>query len=77
MPAFTCSRCQKTAGAMDSLPFPGDLGLEVQQQVCAVCWKEWLGVQVNLINEHRFTMVNPQHREFLTVQMKEFLNLKG
>jgi Fe-S cluster biosynthesis and repair protein YggX len=60
---------------MPQLPFPGDLGARVHDSVCAPCWREWLGVQVNLINENRFVMTNPDHRAVLTRQMLEFLEL--
>ncbi|MFQ5766585.1 MAG: Fe(2+)-trafficking protein [Acidobacteriota bacterium] len=75
MAEIRCSRCGKAVEPMASAPFPGDLGVRVRQQVCAACWKGWLGAQVNLINEHRFTMLNPDHRAALTAQMKVFLNL--
>jgi len=76
MTAITCSRCQKQTETMPRLPFPGELGVKVQHQVCAACWKEWLSAQVNIINENRLTMINAEHRKTLTLQMKEFLSLE-
>jgi Fe-S cluster biosynthesis and repair protein YggX len=60
---------------MASPPFPGELGETVRRQVCAPCWKEWLGAQVNIINEHRLSMLKPEHRSMLTAQMRAYLSL--
>ena len=57
--------------------FAGDLGKVVYGQVCAVCWKEWLGAQVNMINEYKLSMIDPDHRAALTKQMIQFLSLPG
>ena len=76
MNEITCSRCGQTTAPMPRIPFPGELGQTVHQQVCAVCWKEWLGAQVNMINEYKLSMVDPEHRAALTEQMKQFLELK-
>ena len=43
--------------------------------VCAVCWQEWKGMQVKLINEYRLSPLEPQHFEWLMGQMRTFLNL--
>ena len=75
MNSINCSRCKKTTEMMPALPFPGDLGARVQTCVCAPCWKEWLSLQVNIINENRYVMVNAEHRAILTKQMLEFLEL--
>ena len=75
MSDFTCTRCHKITESMPQPPFPGAAGARVQEQVCAPCWKEWLGAQVNIINEHRLTMINAEHRARLNREMKEFLNL--
>ena len=77
MQEITCSRCNRNTAPMPRVPFPGELGQKVHQQVCDVCWKEWLGAQVNMINEYRLSMVDPEHRAALTEQMKQFLQLDG
>ena len=72
---ITCSRCAKSVEAMPRPPFPGPLAVEIQNRVCAACWKEWLGAQVNLINEYKLSTIDPSHREALNTQMRTFLNL--
>ncbi len=76
MTEITCSHCHQATAPMPRQPFPGELGQTVHEQVCGTCWKEWLGAQVNIINEYKLSMVDPEHRAALTKQMKEFLDLK-
>ena len=75
MSQFTCSRCQESTTPMPQPPFPGDLARLVHENVCAACWKAWLQAQVNLINEHRYVMTNPDHRGKLNAEMRAFLSL--
>ena len=72
---ITCSRCTLQVDAMTQPPLPTPLGHEVQRQVCAACWREWLRTQVILINEYRLNLIDPQARQTLEGQMRAFLNL--
>ncbi len=72
-----CSRCGAAlTGRLERPPLPGAIGLSVQQHVCPACWREWLGMQVRVINEYRLMPAEPQHYEYLLSQMRTFLNLK-
>ena len=48
-----CIRCGATRAGLERPPLPGAAGTEVAARVCAVCWQEWKGMQVKLINEYR------------------------
>ena len=76
MTQVTCARCGNTAVGLDSSPFPGATGELVHQRICAICWAEWMAMQVKVINENRLTPARPEHFEFLTAQLKTFLNLR-
>jgi len=76
MADVTCSRCGNTAGGLDQAPLPGKVGQRIQDQVCGACWKEWLGMQVKIINEYRLSPAEPRHFDFLVAQMGSFLNLR-
>jgi len=54
-------------------PFQTDLGLRVFQQICNVCWNEWLRTQTQLINHYGLNVREPQAKEFLFKQMEQFL----
>jgi Fe-S cluster biosynthesis and repair protein YggX len=70
-----CRRCGTTRAGLPAPPLPGAQGAEVQREICAVCWQEWKGMQVKLINEYRLSPLDSQHFAFLMTQMRTFLNL--
>lgn len=72
---ITCARCGTTAEALAQPPMPTALGREVHERICPACWKEWMGVQVMLINEYRLNLVDPQVRSQLEAEARRFLNL--
>ncbi len=72
---IVCSRCGQTGEAMPQPPMPTALGGEIREKVCPACWREWLGVQVMLINEYRFNLMDPEARKALEAQMRAFLKL--
>ena len=73
--AMTCRRCSKEAPRMESPPYPGPLGAEVQSAVCARCWEEWQRAEIMVINELRLDFMNPESQRVLEGHMLEFLNL--
>lgn len=77
MSKVLCSRCGTEGDALERPPMPGEIGRQVHAQVCATCWREWLGVQVKLINEYRLSPLDPKHFEFLVEQARAHLNLKA
>ena len=77
MAVVTCSRCKSQAPGLERAPLPGASGREIQENVCAACWKEWLGMQVKYINEYRLNPLDPRHFEFLLAQAKAYLALPG
>lgn len=76
MANVTCSRCGKQAEGLERPPMPGPLGVQIVAQVCAACWREWLGMQVKFINEYRLNPLDPRHFDFLMGQAREFLKVK-
>ncbi|PCI39041.1 MAG: oxidative damage protection protein [Thiotrichales bacterium] len=54
-------------------PMPGALGERIFKEISAERWREWLGEQIKLINEHRLNMSRPEAREFLIKEMEKFL----
>ncbi|MBZ5637877.1 MAG: Fe(2+)-trafficking protein [Acidobacteriia bacterium] len=72
-----CSRCGVAPFTrLERAPLPGPVGEKVRERVCPACWREWLGMQVRVINEYRLVPAEPQQYEYLLAQMKAFLNLK-
>ena len=75
MPQVECSRCKRSAEGLGKAPLPGDVGREVAQKTCAACWKDWLGAQVILINEHALSPANPGDYQRLVTEMRAYLGL--
>ena len=72
---WACSRCGQASERLQHAPWPGELGARVQDEICAVCWREWMGVQTKIINEYRLNVLEPEHAKVLKEQMQVFLGL--
>ena len=60
---------------MDGLPvapYPGPKGQEIYENISKQAWEEWQARQVRLINEKQLSMIDPEHRKYLTEQMDLF-----
>ena len=73
MSDITCTRCGQTRASQAFQPFPTDAGRRVFQEICAVCWGEWLKTQQQLINHYALNLREPKAREYLLQQMEQFL----
>ncbi len=78
---FACQRPGCHAGAYaQQLPAPpmnDELGRLIHQQVCADCWREWLGMGVKVINEMRLDLSDERAQQMYDNHMKEFLGLEA
>lgn len=72
MADVTCVRCGETRAGMPWPPFNNELGKKLQEQVCQVCWGQWLQRQTTLINHYGLNLRDPEARKFLTDQTEEF-----
>ena len=73
MPNVTCVRCGQQREAMPFRPFQNDIGLRAFEQICNVCWSEWLKYQQQLINHYALNLREPKARQYLLEQMEQFL----
>jgi Fe-S cluster biosynthesis and repair protein YggX len=67
--------CQLLGEELEGLGFqtyPGELGKRIFDNISAKAWQEWLSHQTMLINEHRLSPINPEHRKFLEAEMEKF-----
>jgi Fe-S cluster biosynthesis and repair protein YggX len=70
---ITCVRCGETRDQMPFRPFQNELGLKVYNEICNVCWSDWLKRQQQLINHYGLNLRDPKSKEMLFTQMNEFL----
>jgi Fe-S cluster biosynthesis and repair protein YggX len=52
--------------------YPGELGKRIFEHISARAWQDWMNHQTMLINEHRLSPINPEHRKFLEGEMEKF-----
>ncbi len=73
MPDIHCTRCGLTRAAQAFQPFPTEVGKRVFQEICGVCWADWLKQQQALINHYALNLRDVRAREFLLKEMEQFL----
>jgi len=72
-----CVKLGKEAEGLAMPPYPGELGQKIFATISREAWEAWLGQQTILMNEHRLTPINPEHRKFLEQQMQNYLFGEG
>jgi len=73
MAEITCVRCGNQGSALPFAPFRNELGERIHQQICTVCWDEWLKHQTMLINHYGLNLQDPDARKFLLENTEKFL----
>lgn len=54
-------------------PFQNELGQQLFDTICSVCWTEWIKMQQQLINHYALNLRDPKAKEFLFRNMEQFL----
>jgi Fe-S cluster biosynthesis and repair protein YggX len=67
-----CVVLGKEAAGLNYVPYPGELGRRIYENVSAEAWQRWVQHQTMLINEYRVTPIDPQARHFLQTEMEKF-----
>jgi Fe-S cluster biosynthesis and repair protein YggX len=67
-----CVKLNKEAEGLKALPYPGDLGKRIYQNVSQEAWNMWLSHQTMLINEYRLSPIEPKARKYLEEEMEKF-----
>jgi Fe-S cluster biosynthesis and repair protein YggX len=52
--------------------YPGELGKKIFENISMQAWQDWLAHQTILINEHRLSPIEPEHRKFLEGEMEKY-----
>ena len=72
-----CIKLGKEAEGLDRVPYPGDLGQRLFDNVSKEAWLQWLRHQTMLINENRLSPIDPETRKFLEGEMEKFFFTGG
>jgi Fe-S cluster biosynthesis and repair protein YggX len=73
MATLQCTRCGLNRDRMAFQPFQNELGRRAYEEICSVCWSEWLKTQQQLINHYGLNLREPKAKEFLFQNMEQFL----
>jgi Fe-S cluster biosynthesis and repair protein YggX len=68
-----CKFLDQEAEGLDRIPYPGELGKRIYENISKEAWQQWLRHQTMLINEYRLTPIEPKARQFLVDEMEKFL----
>ena len=72
--------CQLLDQELDALTFqtyPGELGKRIFENISQQAWQQWMTLQTMLINEHRLSPLNPEHRAYLEAEMEKYFFGEG
>ena len=67
-----CALLKIETDGLDYVPYPGELGKRVYENISKQAWQQWLAHQTMLINENRLTPFEPKARKFLEAEMEKF-----
>jgi len=67
-----CVVLKREAEGLERMPYPGELGRRIYENVSKEAWAQWLKQQTMLINEYRLTPIEPKARKFLEGEMEKF-----
>ena len=76
MTTVECARCKRTESPPEKVPYPGAVGEEIRSNICHLCWAEWEGMEVMVINELKLNFMDPASQDILIGHMREFLALE-
>jgi Fe-S cluster biosynthesis and repair protein YggX len=75
MADLTCVHCGQTREGAGRVGLPGALGEQIERLICAECWREWLQMQIRVINHYGLRPALKEDRERLYQFTREYLDL--
>ena len=67
-----CVKLGHEAEGLDVLPYPGELGKRIYENVSKEGWEGWKRHQTMLINENRLNLADQKARKYLAEQMEKY-----
>jgi len=72
-----CVVLKREAEGLSYVPYPGELGQRIYNEVSKEAWNRWVQHQTMLINEYRLSPIEPKARKFLVGEMEKFFFGEG
>jgi Fe-S cluster biosynthesis and repair protein YggX len=67
-----CVKLGRPAPGLDELPWPGELGQRIYDNVSAEAWRMWEERMKMILNEYRLMPWQKEAQELVATQMEEF-----
>jgi Fe-S cluster biosynthesis and repair protein YggX len=67
-----CSLLKEELPGLTFQTYPGELGKRIFDNISQQAWQQWMSHQTMLINEHRLSPIEPEHRKFLEDEMEKY-----
>jgi Fe-S cluster biosynthesis and repair protein YggX len=67
-----CVKLQRQLPALDSPPWPGELGQRIYEQVSVEAWRQWEDRMKMILNEYRLMPFQREAQELVARHMEEF-----
>ena len=68
-----CLYLKKEAEGLAYLPYPGELGKRIYDNISKEGFEAWKKHQTMLVNENRLNLADARARQYLARQMEQFL----
>ena len=72
-----CVKFQKELPGLDALPWPGELGQRIYDNVSAQAWKLWEDRMKMILNEYRLMPWQKEAQELIARHMEDFFFGEG
>ena len=66
-----CKHLNKEGEGLAFLPYPGDLGKRIYNEISKEAWQLWLAHQTMLVNENRLNLADARARQYLARQLEQ------
>lgn len=77
MRTVICKVLKREAEGLDELPYPGELGQRIYDNISKQGWQEWLKRLTTILNENRLNTADPGSIEVIEQHMIGFLFGEG
>ena len=72
-----CVVLGEESAALEKVPYPGELGQRIYENVSAEGWRQWIERQTMIINENGLSTIDPASLDILEQHMLGFLFKEG
>ncbi len=73
----SCVVLNREAPGLTRVPYPGELGQRIFNEVSEEGWKQWIETQTMIINENGLSTMDPTSLQLLEKYMVSFLFKEG